>query len=273
MGEGKHIRTLTRKTLGALLLLALAFGAYQAGSQYLRFTVVHGISMLPTYRTNDLLSIQRAESYRLGDVISYHPAELPCKLCNVVHRIVGGDATGGFITKGDNNQVVDGFRAKPQEIAGKVVARFVIPGWAQMIYMPRFWILVASASATLFLALKLWADMSAPETTNESDCDKRQRGKHRKAPEKRPRFTFDFASLLPTRLPIGIGLPHHGDLRQLAGPCVQPDCYETQQRQNGKRPKGEQQVARVVKRQHRGVAGTAGLGNDRGQRQQAQHRA
>lgn len=91
------------------------------------YTIVVGHSMDPTFASGDLVVTSARPAYATGDVIVYTiPAGEPGAGFKVVHRIVGGDAHAGFRTQGDNNQMVDMWRPRPDDIDGAVIAR--LPG-------------------------------------------------------------------------------------------------------------------------------------------------
>lgn len=103
-------------TAAALLAAALAVVSFlpaQFGGQttYLR---IHGISMLPTFRADDLVLVKPAENYALGDVVAYHNPDLGI----VIHRITERDGDR-FVIRGDNNNFDDKYHPLPQEIIGK----------------------------------------------------------------------------------------------------------------------------------------------------------
>ena len=84
------------------------------------YLVVRGDSMLPTYETGDLLILHSAESYEVGDVVAYKvPAGELGEGHLVVHRIVGGDASSGWILEGDNNPAPDPWMPRDGDIVGR----------------------------------------------------------------------------------------------------------------------------------------------------------
>ena len=93
---------------------------------------VDGYSMLPTLEGGDLVVIQNVpiSQIHVGDIIVYN-ALCSTEGLSVVHRVVNITATGGLITKGDNNPYTDqasGIAIGPitqQCLEGKVI--FVIP--------------------------------------------------------------------------------------------------------------------------------------------------
>lgn len=107
-----------------LLLATLAAWAVLLRPQELGgpalYVVVRGNSMLPVYDTGDLLVVRAAERYAIGDIVAYRvPAGQLGEGLVVVHRIVGGDAAQGFVTKGDHNSAPDPWSPRGGDIAGK----------------------------------------------------------------------------------------------------------------------------------------------------------
>jgi signal peptidase I len=85
------------------------------------YVMVSGSSMNPTYTHGDLLILREAPTYEVGDIITYRvPDGEPGAGLGVVHRIVGGDATAGYVTQGDNNGFLDPWRPHDQDVLGQV---------------------------------------------------------------------------------------------------------------------------------------------------------
>jgi signal peptidase len=115
----------------ALVVLVCLFWA-----QYLRpqslggnagYVLVSGHSMLPRYKTGDLVVVERHASYHVGEVIAYRvPKPDPMAGAQVIHRIIGGDAKHGFVVQGDNRTAPDVWRPRPRDIVGAKALR--IPG-------------------------------------------------------------------------------------------------------------------------------------------------
>jgi signal peptidase I len=88
------------------------------------YVLVSGESMQPLYYTGDLILVQRQQSYEIGDVIAYHvPKGDPMAGAQVIHRIIGGDATRGFVVQGDNRTAPDVWRPKQRDIVGAASVR------------------------------------------------------------------------------------------------------------------------------------------------------
>lgn len=79
------------------------------------YVIVSGISMEPNLHRGDLVILREADSYAIGDVVTYrHPTIGP-----VIHRIIGRDGER-FIFKGDNNTWLDAYRPTQAELIGKL---------------------------------------------------------------------------------------------------------------------------------------------------------
>jgi hypothetical protein len=98
--------------------------------------------MEPSYHTGDLVVIERASSYHVGEIVAYH-GPLDGHLV-VLHRIVGGNAASGFVMKGDNNHYDDPIHP----VAGQVIGRAVL-------HIPKVGILMRSPELRALLALVL----------------------------------------------------------------------------------------------------------------------
>lgn len=128
---------------GALLFAAFAF-VFLTGA--VKATLVSGESMFPTYHSGDVVVVAKNTDYKVGDVIVYHPESLHCDKCNVVHRIVGGDKTEGWITQGDNNENVDGWRPKAAEILGTVNFHLPVGAFTPILLSPKFGMMLVAIS-------------------------------------------------------------------------------------------------------------------------------
>jgi signal peptidase len=86
------------------------------------YVVTSGNSMEPRISKGDLAITRRRSSYAVGDVVLY---DSPALRANVLHRIVAveGDA---FVTKGDNNDFLDGEQPALDDLRGELW--LVVPG-------------------------------------------------------------------------------------------------------------------------------------------------
>jgi signal peptidase I len=106
------------------------------------YVIVDGSSMEPTYREGDLVLARAKASYAVGDVVAYLPdigQRFP-----VIHRVVGMEGEGQYITQGDNRAQPDGWLATHANIFG--AAWLYIPYGGSVIdflRQPATWLAVA----------------------------------------------------------------------------------------------------------------------------------
>ena len=115
-------------TVGSLVLLAVLavvgffFWPLRFGGST-TVVWVSGESMEPTLSNHDLVVARHHDRYELGDVIVYRvPGDSLAAGEMVVHRIVGGDAVNGFVTRGDNRTSNDPWLPTSADVLGEVVA-------------------------------------------------------------------------------------------------------------------------------------------------------
>jgi signal peptidase len=91
---------------------------------------VEGASMWPSFREGDFVITREHAHYHVGEVVAYRvPAGSSGSGLHVIHRIVGGSAAQGYVTKGDNRLSVDPWRPKPADIIGSVAVHVPYAGW------------------------------------------------------------------------------------------------------------------------------------------------
>jgi signal peptidase len=90
-----------------------------------------------TYRTGDLILVRHQTSYHVGDIVAYTiPANEFGAGAHVIHRIVGGNATVGYTTQGDNKTITDPWHPRPRDVLGR--SRLRVPGGGNVIqYLAR----------------------------------------------------------------------------------------------------------------------------------------
>lgn len=121
-------------------------------SGHAAIVVTHGVSMNPLYYQGDLVVVAHGSSYEVGDIVAYR---LPSSKVVVLHRIIGGDASG-FHIKGDNNESVDPTTPTSDEIVGRAIAHVPQGGaWFRRLTSPpvlsliTFGLLLSGGTATL----------------------------------------------------------------------------------------------------------------------------
>jgi signal peptidase I len=144
---------LTAATILAALVWFVALRPAALGGPT-TYVVVHGSSMTGTLSPGDLIVATAQPSYSIGDVVAYHIPDGPGKGDLVVHRIIGGDASG-YTTRGDANKSPDPWHPTTSDIAGKLAVR--LPGLGQIFGLSRsplffggMWALVAFVLALGF---------------------------------------------------------------------------------------------------------------------------
>ena len=87
-------------------------------------------SMEPSIHTNDYIVVEKTDTddLREGDIISFYSDQNDIKDKLVVHRIIGKNPDGSYITKGDANPVQDSEPVRQERIVGKYThkSRFFI---------------------------------------------------------------------------------------------------------------------------------------------------
>lgn len=142
-------------------LVVLLWPARYGG--FLQVTMVNGTSMNPTFYTGDLVLSVKTKNYSKGDIIVYHPKDLQCSRCNVIHRIVSGDKEA-WTTKGDNNANTDPWHPGQSEVLGKVVFYLKARGWSHFILAPQLWVTFLLFAGGLGLLWYLWENhLKEPE--------------------------------------------------------------------------------------------------------------
>ena len=93
--------------------------------------VIVSKSMVPTININDAIVVKREnnDKYVVGDVITFQSEENNYEGYPITHRIIEKEEVdenqSSYITKGDNNAIVDPERVNTSDIYGRVM--FVIP--------------------------------------------------------------------------------------------------------------------------------------------------
>lgn len=136
--------------VGMLAVLFVIFRPTTLGGSTL-YVFVQGHSMEPTLHTGDLAVVIPAESYAVGDIVAYHPKDVPNGA--IIHRIVGGDATAGFIIQGDNRTSRDADRPRADQLIGRAVA--TAPGIAWVLEALRDPLVFGSLGALVAVVLAL----------------------------------------------------------------------------------------------------------------------
>lgn len=163
------------KRSAARVLVAVGLGLAALWLAYLRptalggstqYVIVSGTSMEPTLYEGDLVVVRERARYEVGDVIAVRVPEGAAGPADVViHRIVAGNETDGYITQGDNRRAHDEWRAMPDDILGTRLVRVpklgALLSWLAQPFVLGFAIGAAAAS----LVWAYWTQARAAATT------------------------------------------------------------------------------------------------------------
>ena len=109
-------------------LLAIVWMAWpQSLGGRVAYVRVDGWSMNPTLHNGDLVVVRSQSAYRIGDAVAYRiPRGEFGAGALVVHRLIGGNGSTGFITRGDNRNINDSWHPRTADVVGRVL--FDLPG-------------------------------------------------------------------------------------------------------------------------------------------------
>lgn len=90
------------------------------------WVTVSGTSMLPNYRTGDMVLAWNDGNWHVGDVVLYSVDGTSTNL--IVHRLVSGDATSGWIAQGDNKPAPDPWTIPQSSVRGRELVHIPFVG-------------------------------------------------------------------------------------------------------------------------------------------------
>jgi signal peptidase I len=163
----KHARRFLKfGTMAAVLAIWIVLLRPQSLGGPALYIVVRGSSMLPTYQNGDLVVMQSAPVYGVGDAVAYRvPSGEFGEGHVIVHRITGGNGADGFVVQGDNNNAIDPWMPRATDIAGKSWA--VVPGLGRLIAIIHQPVVAGALAAGVMVSLIL-ARPSRPRPTRRS---------------------------------------------------------------------------------------------------------
>ena len=140
--------------LGLLTGWAIALRPQGLGGSVL-YVVVRGDSMEPAIESGDLLIMRDASSYGVGDVVAYRVPDGDIGAGAIVlHRIVGGNGTDGYVLQGDGNPAPDPWSPTAGDIAATSWIR--VPGLGNAFAFVHQPTILASLAAAIVVALFVW---------------------------------------------------------------------------------------------------------------------
>ena len=99
----------------SLIAMWIVFAPTRIGGRA-SYVIINGNSMEPGFHRGDLVIVQTASNYEVGDIVTYSDAKMGAY---VIHRIIE-TKQDYFILKGDNNSWIDAYHPTRNEIVGKL---------------------------------------------------------------------------------------------------------------------------------------------------------
>lgn len=166
------VSLVVKVVLGAFVALLVFVAANLAYDKYVKKSAIPSVfgksvlviatpSMTGAVDAGDAIIIERSDSYRVGDIITYLPA---AEATSVTHRIVRIDGDK-YYTKGDANDSEDPDPVFKNQIAGKVVIR--MPKLGIIIEWLRTWQGIAFFAATGAVIVALFMVAGSPDEEDE----------------------------------------------------------------------------------------------------------
>jgi signal peptidase len=132
------------------------------------YVLVSGHSMNPLYHTGDMILVRRHSSYTIGDIVAYKvPKGDAMAGAQVIHRIIGGNATHGFVVQGDNRTAPDVWRPKQGDIVGS--ATLQIPQAVVVLQYLRSPVLLGLLAASFVFVFFLTSGKNEEKDAPEDD--------------------------------------------------------------------------------------------------------
>ncbi|NBD73970.1 signal peptidase I [Patescibacteria group bacterium] len=179
--------TLYYAFVGVLVVVAGAlFAMHNSSVGGYELKIVRSGSMEPAIMTGSLIAIRPAESYQVGDVITFGrdtQTHIP-----TTHRIIevrGEGASATYLTQGDANDNPDGSAVARDEVIGAVA--YTLPKAGYVLDFARqplgFWLLIVVPAAAVILdeLLTIWEQVRS-RTRREEDSEE----EHATAPQPTP---------------------------------------------------------------------------------------
>ncbi len=135
------------------------------------YVIINGNSMEPVYFRDDLVILRTAQTYQIGDIVTYqHPT-----IGQIIHRII--DKQGDhFIFKGDNNGFIDSYQPVQSELIGR--AWIHLSGAGTMVKQIRQPWVVALLAGLISLVV---VAPSAGKLASTKKAQRRKKGQHQQA--------------------------------------------------------------------------------------------
>jgi len=156
--------------VAAIGLLAMLWPQSLGGE--VAYVRVDGHSMDPTFHLGDLAVVRRQSSYRIGDPVAYRiPKGEFGAGAMVIHRLIGGNGTAGYVTKGDNKDRPDEWHPKTADIVGRV--RYDVPGFGSALAAFSKPMYLGGLVAALTIAMMMLPTSSASSSSPSAPARRR----------------------------------------------------------------------------------------------------
>ena len=96
----------------SLIAMWIVFAPTRIGGRA-SYVIINGNSMEPGFHRGDLVIVQTASKYEVGDIVTYSDAKMGAY---VIHRIIE-TKQDYFILKGDNNSWIDAYHPTRNELS------------------------------------------------------------------------------------------------------------------------------------------------------------
>ena len=142
-----------------------------------RLVIVSGSSMEPTYDFGDVVVTRGGDRPSVGDAVVFAVPNGTAKGMLVIHRIIGVDDEGYFVTQGDNRDTPDQWQLTDDDIVGQPLLH--VPKGGHAVWFLQQWMVIAVLLGLLVMFL-LWPtkdpqndeqDEHDPAGTRDSDAD------------------------------------------------------------------------------------------------------
>ena len=120
--EASRLRTVLRFVVSACIVMLLGVVVYLwPASLGGRATIVFvtGSSMAPTLTSDDVVLAREHATYSVGDLVVFKVPEGDAAGKFIIHRIVGGSSSTGWVTRGDNRTTVDPWFLSDGDLVGR----------------------------------------------------------------------------------------------------------------------------------------------------------
>lgn len=137
-----------------------------------RFFVVQSGSMEPTIKTGAIVAVKPAETYQVGDIITFGPVStLKVPTTHRIVEIKGTETAPTYVTKGDANNVSDLREVARRDVIGKVIFNIPYLGYVVATAQNKYGFLALIVIPALFIIVgeiqKIVSEVKAHRSKNQ----------------------------------------------------------------------------------------------------------